>query len=104
MTSNKQASGSLDNVKALMDERAELWLSKKRIEEKIAELDEDLKPLLAGRGPIVCNGYQHEVKTVKGRTTVDYKAMAEDYSIDLADYSKVGKPSARYEIKAVNEL
>lgn len=104
MSSMTQQKSSLDNYKAMLDERAELHMSKKRIEEKIKELDEALKPALADKGPLIYNGYQHEVKSVAGRKSVDYKQMAEDYGIDLEDYTKVGAPSMRYEIKRVNEL
>ena len=102
-TLKTQAASSFDNIKVMMDERAELWMSKKRIEEKIASLDAVLKPALADKGAMVYNGYQHEVKLVSGRTTYDYKAMTAD-GIDLEPYTKTGAPSSRYEIKRVNEL
>jgi hypothetical protein len=104
MASKSQQTSSLDNLKALLDERAELWASIKRMEERAKELDEVIRPVLADRGPQVHNGYQFEVKTTAGRKTVDYKAMAEDYNIDMEPYSKVGAPSTRFEIKRVNEI
>ena len=104
MTSTTQVQSSLDNYKGLMDERAELHMAKARIDARIKELDETLRPVLADRGEIVWNGYRHEVTMTAGRKTVDYKAMAEDYGIDLDAYTKVGKPSSRYTVKAVQEL
>jgi hypothetical protein len=103
-TSRTQAARSLDNLKGLLDERAELHMAKKRIEEQIASLDEVIRPVLADRGAIVYNGYEHKVTKSAGRKTVDYKAMAEDYNIDLEDYTKVGAPSTRYTISKVEEL
>lgn len=93
----------MDNLKPLLDERAELAMSKKRIEDRIKVLDEDLRPVLNGRGSVVHNGYQFEVTTAKGRTTYDTKAMAAD-GIDIEAYSKTGAPSTRFTVKAVNEI
>ena len=105
MTKNtkKQAQGSLDNFKPLLDERADLYRSKKRIEERIKELDEALRPTLEGRGAVIWNGYQFEVTAIPGRTTYDYKMMEAD-GIDLEPYKKVGAPSTRFNIKPVKEL
>ena len=102
--SNSAATSSLDNLKPLLDERAELAMAKKRIEDRIKTLDGEIRPMLEGRGEIVYNGYTHSVTKVPGRKSVDYKAMAEDHNIDLDDYAKVGAPSTRYNLKAVNEL
>lgn len=105
MTNGKQqGKGSLDNMKPLLDERATLHQSKKRIEERIAELDKALRPSLEGRGELVYNGFSFKVEQTAGRKTVDYKKMAEDYGIDLEDYEKVGAPSSRFTIKPVNEV
>ena len=103
-TSKQQAVVSLDNYKPLMDERAELARSKKRIEERIRELDEALRPALLNRGEIIYGGFSFKVDAVPGRKSVDYKRMAEDYSINLDDYTKIGAPSSRFTIKPVNEL
>lgn len=97
-------SDKLDNYKPIMDERAELQRSKKRIEERIKELDEVLRPVLVDRGELVHNGFSFKVDMVAGRKTVDYKAMADDFDIDLENYTKVGKPSTRFTIKPVNEI
>jgi hypothetical protein len=103
-TSRTKAANSLDNVKAMLDERADLHMAKKRIEEQIKSLDEVLRPVIADRGRIVCNGWEHNVVKRAGRKSVDYKAMAEDYDIDLTDYTKEGSPYTVYEIKKVEEL
>lgn len=102
-TLKKPAGSSLDNMKPLMDERAELHASKKRIEERIKEIDMDLRPSLVGRGPIVYNGYQFQVQERPGRVTYDTKKMLED-GMDLSNYEKVGKPTTVFTVKAVNEL
>lgn len=103
MTDLKQASASLDNYKPLMDERAELAMSKKRIEERIKELDEALRPALVEHGEIIYNGYSFNVTTIPGRTTYDYKAAIAD-GVDLDPYKKVGKPSTRFVLKPVSEI
>lgn len=102
-TLKKQQRNSLDNYKALLDERAELYLDKKEIEDRIKELDADLRPVLEGRGAVVWNGFQFEVSVTAGRITYDTKAMLED-GMDLEPYRKEGKPSTRFTIKQVKEL
>jgi hypothetical protein len=105
MTRTKQqAASSLDNIKPLLEERAELHMAKKRIEDRIKAVDEAIRPVLADRGAVVYNGYEHNVTKVPGRKSVDYKQMAEDYNIDIEDYTKEGAPSTRYVIKSVEEL
>lgn len=94
---------SLDNLKPALAERASLSSEKKRIEDRIKALDEELRPVLAGRGEIVSDGFAFKVAEVPGRTTYDYKAMVED-GIDLTPYAKTGRPSTRFTIRAVQEV
>lgn len=98
--SKKQRGKSLDNLKPMLDERAELQDQKKKIEKKIKELDEVIRPVLLDQGAIIHNNHQFECQSVAGRVTYDYKAMIED-GIDLEPYKKVGKPSSRLVIKDV---
>lgn len=102
-TSKAQPAASLDNLKPLLEERALLQQAKKRLEAQIEKLDKDIRPVLAGRGAVVYNGFQFEVGVTAGRTTYDYKAMEAD-GVDLELYKKVGSPSTRFTIKEVNEL
>jgi len=105
MTQNSQANASLDNLKTLMDERAELTQSKKRIEGRIKELDTVLRPMLEGKGDIIHNGYSFSVTAVAGRVTYDTKRMIADMGEEVMDqYKKVGAPSTRFAVKAVNTL
>jgi len=93
----------LDNYKALLDERADLYVEKKEIEARIEALDKDLRPALEGRGAVVWNGFQFEVAMTAGRVTYDYKAMLAD-GMNLDKYKKEGAPSTRFTIKQVKEL
>lgn len=108
MTSMKQANASsLDNYKPLLDERAELHRSKKRIEDRIKELDEALRPALVGRGELIYNGFAFKVEQVAGRTTLNKKALTDFLGAlghDIAEFESVGKPSSRFTIKQVEEL
>ena len=99
----QKLASSLENIKPLMEERAKLHMQKKQIEDKIKKLDKDLRPVLMDRGAVVHNGFEFEVKSVAGRTSYDYKQMAED-GIDLDKYKKVGAPSTRFAIKEVAEI
>jgi len=102
--SGKSDKAALDNLKPMLDERADLHAAKKRIEDQIKALDEVIRPVLAERGAVVYNGWEHSVVKTPGRKTYDYKQMAEDYEIDLEDYAKPGAPSTRYTLRKVEEL
>ena len=106
MTKQKQqAQGSLDNLKPLMEERAMLTTSLKRIEARIKELDAELRPSLVGRGELIHSGYSFKVDTVAGRKTIDTKAMERDHGSDfLKPYEKIGAPSTRFVVKPVQEI
>ena len=99
-----QNGSSLDNIKPMLSERAQLHMKKKQIEDKIKKLDEALRPVLLDYGQAVqYEGFTFEVTQQQGRTSYDYKAMAED-GIDLEPYKKVGAPSTRFVIKEVAEI
>lgn len=103
-TSKKRQENSLDNLKPMLDERAELYAAKKRIEQQLADLDEVIRPVLVEHGAVVWNGWEHSVTKTAGRKSVNYKKMAEDYDIDLEMYTEVGAPSTRYVLKQVEEI
>lgn len=105
--SKKPEANSLDNYKPMLDERAELAMSKKRIEERIKELDELLRPVLEGRGDVIYNGYSFNCKLVAGRKTLDKGAVSEfveQHGAHLEDFEKVGAPYTTFTVKRVNEL
>ena len=99
----KQQQSSLDNVRPLMQERAELWSMVNEANKRIKEIDKELKPVLMDKGAITYGGYVHEVSSVKGRTTYDVARMINDYSINEETYKRTGKPSAKYTITKVTE-
>lgn len=100
---NNRSVSSLDNVKAAMDEMAELKGAKERIERRMKELDEVVRPALLGKGPVVYNGFQFQCSLVKGRKTYDTKKMAED-GLPVENYAKQGADYTRFEIKRVNTV
>jgi len=104
MPSATQVQSSLDNYKGLLKERGDLYLEKQRIEDRIKVIDGDLRPALEGRGEVVSQGYSFKCDITAGRKTVDYKKMADDYNIDMAEYTKVGKPSSRFTVKEVSTI
>ncbi len=102
----KQAERSLDNVKSLMAERAELHMEKKEIEAEIKELDEVLRPMLEGKGKVIYNGFQHEV-SMQSRKSFNRKA-AESFITDhggkVEDFIEQGAPYTVYKISEVQQL
>ena len=101
--SKQHQPASLDNVKPLLADRAKLYVLKKEVEARIDKLDEELRPMLVGRGETISDGFSFNVTSVPGRTTYDTKRMIAD-GMDLDDYTKVGAPSSRFVIKPVNAI
>lgn len=101
--SKNSQSNSLDNFKSFLDERAAIKSQIDKLKARADELDELLRPVLVGRGPVVHGNHQFEVKATAGRTSYDYKAMADD-GIDIDFYKKVGTPSTRFEIKEIKTI
>lgn len=99
----QQSSGSLDNIKPLLEERGKLTKQKKDIEDRIKQLDKDLRPVLVGRGAVIHGGFQFEVSETAGRITYDTKAAIAD-GVDLEPYKKQGAPSTRFNVKEVQQL
>lgn len=107
MTSNSQQQASLDNFRPLLKERGELHVLKKQIEDKIKQLDEDLRPVLEGRGEIVAEGYSFNCKLTAGRKTLDKDALAavlKERGYAIEDFEKQGAPFTTMTIKPVNVL
>lgn len=97
----------MDNFRPLLKERGELHVLKKQIEDRIKQLDEDLRPVLEGRGEIVAEGYSFKCTLSKGRTSIDKEVLGEflkDYNMSVADFEKEGAPFTTFTIKQVNVL
>jgi hypothetical protein len=108
MTSNSQPqSSSLDNYRDMLRERGELADFKKQCEDRIKQLDEDLRPVLEGRGEIVAEGYSFKCALSKGRKSID-KELLEDHlkkqGLSVSDFEKEGSPFTTFTVKKVNQL
>lgn len=111
MTSNSQqpasSQGALDNYRTMLKERGDLHMLKKQIEDKIKQLDEDLRPALEGRGEIVAEGYSFKCSLTKGRTSIDKEQLGEflkDHNLSLSDFEKEGAPFTTMTVKPVNVI
>lgn len=107
MTLQSANQGSLDNHKAAMTERAELHILKKKCEERIKDLDAELRPVLAGRGEITYNGYSFKVVETAGRKTFDKVsagAAMKEKGLSIDDYYVTGAPSTTFTVKEVNSI
>lgn len=97
----------MDNYKGLLKERGELAVLKKQVEDRIKQLDEDLRPALEGRGEIVAEGFAFKCSMSKGRKSID-KELLEDFlkkhGLAVADFEKEGAPFTTMTVKAVNVL
>ena len=94
---------SLDNIKPLMEEYALLKEQEREIQERLKELGEDIRPVLADRGELISNGFSFKCATMKGRTSYDYKLMMAD-GIDLEPYRKTGAPYTTLTVKKVETI
>lgn len=94
---------SLENLKPLILGIAEIDQKIKDLQAKKKELEEEVRPALADRGPVQVDEYQVSVKTVPGRKTLDRKAVEAAFG-DLSAFERVGKPYTTMTIKKVEVL
>jgi hypothetical protein len=97
----------LDNYKNILKERGELADLKKKVEERIKELDEDLRPVLEGRGEIVAEGYSFKVTLQPGRRSVDKPALDAfllEHGATINEFEKQGAPFTVFTVKAVTTV
>lgn len=92
---------SLDNVKSYLTEYADLVKVKKAAEARMKELDQIIRPALAGKGNTLVGNYVFTLTNVAGRRTIDKDALIAD-GIDVSKYEKIGNPSTKLDIKEVN--
>lgn len=111
MTSNSQqpasSQGGLDNYRSMLKERGELADLKKKVEERIKQLDEDLRPALEGRGDVVAEGYSFKCTLTKGRKSIDKDALNAflgEHGKKAEDFEKEGAPFTTMTVKAVNVI
>lgn len=108
MTQSQQTqSGSLDNFKPMLVERGELHMLKKQCEDRIAELDKDLRPVLEGRGELTHGGFSFKCALTAGRKSLDKAAVTEALAgvgLDIADFEKEGAPFTTMTVKRVQSL
>lgn len=106
-SSDQNSAGSLDNYRAMLKERGELADLKKKCEDRIKQLDEDLRPILEGRGEIVAEGYSFKCTLSAGRKALDKDQLGEflrDFNLTVADFEKQGAPFTTFTVKKVNVL
>ena len=87
-----------------IDQAAREYMAIKEAQEAAAQrldgLKEDIKTGLQGRGKVIVGDIEVTLQTVKGRETLDKKAVAAA-GIDLSPFTKVGAPSERLTLKRV---
>ena len=107
IASEKQPQSSLDNHKATMAERGDLAMLKKKVEDRIKELDETLRPVLEGRGELVYGGFSFKCVLTQGRKSIDKDALASflaQHGKKPTDFEKEGAPFTTMTVKAVSTL
>jgi len=91
---------SLENLKPIAEAIGAIDTEIKALTKKKKELEAEIRPTLADRGPTTFGEYQFEVKTVPGRKTLD-KTLLEEAGISIDRFMKVGKPYTTMSIKKV---
>lgn len=107
MTLKVPEANSLDNYRSMLKERGELAMLKQKVEARIKQLDEDLRPALEGRGEIVAEGYSFKCTLSKGRVSMDKEALSEflkAHKMALEEFEKIGAPFTTMTVKAVNVI
>lgn len=96
---------SLANLKPLLAEYAHIKAERDRLNERLKELDEQVRPVLADEGEVVVAGFSFTCTMMPGRKALDKKSLfAENPDIDEERYTKIGAPYTMLKIKAVKEL
>lgn len=94
---------SLDNIKPLLAEYAHLHAQKKVLDERLKELDKQVRPILVDSGSVQVANYVFSCTIMPGRKTLDKKAM-EAAGIDLAPYEKVGAPFTKLTVTEAESI
>ncbi len=102
MSSKEKAKGDLSNLQTIAEGIAALDEEIKRLKKKKEELEEEFRPAVAGRGPVVFGNWIFECKLSEGRKTLDKQKMMDD-GIDVAQYERTGKPFTTMTIKKVEQ-
>jgi len=89
---------NMDNIMPHLVEYAEIKTSMKDMTARLKELDPVIRPMLVDKGVIEAGDHTFEVTMMKGRKTLDRKAM-EMAGIDLEPYEKVGAPFTKLVVK-----
>lgn len=100
MSSKDDDPKSFHNLQAIAEGIGAIDEQIKALQQKKKMLEEELRPAVAGRGPIVFGDYLIEVKEMAGRKTIDKQKMIDD-GLDVSLYEKVGKPFTQMNIKRV---
>jgi hypothetical protein len=103
----KPQSASLDNMKGMLEERGQLAVLKKQCEDRIAQLDKDLRPVLEGRGEMFHAGYSFKCTLTAGRKTFDKAAameVLEPLGYTAEQFEKEGAPFTTLTVKQVQQL
>jgi hypothetical protein len=105
--SEKAQKSSLDNFKPMLEERGELAILKKKCEDRIKQLDEDLRPVLEGRGELFHAGYSFKCTLTPGRKSLDKAAVAEVLAavgLKIEDFEREGAPFTTMTVKQMQAL
>ena len=81
-------------------EYAAIKIKMKEMTARLKDLDPVIRPMLVDRGVVEAGEHTFEVTMMKGRKTLDRKAM-EMAGIDLEPYEKVGAPFTKLIVKEV---
>jgi hypothetical protein len=82
-------------------------MAQKRIEKRLKELDEVVRPIIVERGKFVHGIYAFNCKQVAGRKSLDKEALIEflnDHGAKYEDFEKVGAPYTTLSVETVETI
>ena len=91
---------NVDNIRPHLIEYGEAKAEVDRLNAVMKQLGEVIRPALVDKGVITIAPYTFEVNMMKGRKTLDKKAMVEA-GIDLEPFEKVGAPFTKLVVKDI---
>lgn len=91
-----------NELQSALVEYCEIDVEIKRLTARKKELDPMVRPALDGQGTVLVNDCTMELKTVKGRKSLDKKRLTADmtsWGRDIGEYENVGAPYTTLTVK-----
>ena len=94
---------SLRGLEIVLRRRAELIEQKKKLESEISKIDQTIQHEMSDAEIGDANGWHVSWANVKGRSSIDAKALQKDHPDIYIKYLNVGNPSRRFSVSKIED-